>query len=156
MRIAVDFDGTIVENCFPEIGEERPFAVDVLKKFQKEQHHVLILWTVRNGEYLDEALKWCEERGLVFDAVNTHCFEEGEPDSSAYFSCKVNAHLFIDDRNLGGVPDWTTIYRQVTSGKAFSYFEPQREANTSSPKNIFIHFGEWLEKVRQEVNARKR
>ncbi len=146
MRIAVDFDGTIVENCFPEIGEERPFAVDVLKKFQKEQHHVLILWTVRNGEYLDEALKWCEERG----------FEEGEPDSSAYFSCKVNAHLFIDDRNLGGVPDWTTIYRQVTSGKAFSYFEPQREANTSSPKNIFIRFGEWLEKVRQEVNARKR
>ena len=156
MRIAVDFDGTIVENCFPEIGEERPFAVDVLKKFQKEQHHVLILWTVRNGEYLDEALKWCEERGLVFDAVNTHCFEEGESDSSAYFSCKVNAHLFIDDRNLGGVPDWTTIYRQVTSGKAFSYFEPQREANTSSPKNIFIRFGEWLEKVRQEVNARKR
>ena len=156
MRIAVDFDGTIVENCFPEIGEERPFAVDVLKKFQKEQHHVLILWTVRNGEYLDEALKWCEERGLVFDAVNTHCFEEGEPDSSAYFSCKVNAHLFIDDRNLGGVPDWTTIYRQVTSGKTFSYFEPQREANTSSPKNIFIRFGEWLEKVRQEVNARKR
>ena len=156
MRIAVDFDGTIVENCFPEIGEERPFAVDVLKKFQKEQHHVLILWTVRNGEYLDEALKWCEERGLVFDAVNTHCFEEGGPDSSAYFSCKVNAHLFIDDRNLGGVPDWTTIYRQVTSGKAFSYFEPQREANTSSPKNIFIRFGEWLEKVRQEVNARKR
>ena len=141
---------------FPEIGDERPFAVDVLKKFQKEQHHVLILWTVRNGEYLDEALKWCEERGLVFDAVNTHCFEEGEPDSSAYFSCKVNAHLFIDDRNLGGVPDWTTIYRQVTSGKAFSYFEPQREANTSSPKNIFIRFGEWLEKVRQEVNARKR
>ncbi len=156
MRIAVDFDGTIVENCFPEIGEERPFAVDVLKKFQKEQHHVLILWTVRNGEYLDEALKWCEERGLVFDAVNTHCFEEGEPDSSAYFSCKVNAHLFIDDRNLGGVPDWTTIYRQVTSGKAFSYFEPQREAKPSSPKNIFIRFGEWLEKVRQEVNARKR
>ncbi len=155
MRIAVDFDGTIVENCFPEIGEERPFAVDVLKKF-KEEHHVLILWTVRNGAYLDEALKWCEERGLVFDAVNTHYFEEGEPDASAAFSCKVNAHLFIDDRNLGGVPDWTTIYRQVMAGKAFSMIVPEREADKRPPKNVFIRFGEWLEKVRQEVNARKR
>lgn len=156
MRIAVDFDGTIVENCFPEIGEERPFAVDVLKKFQKEQHHVLILWTVRSGAYLDEALKWCEERGLVFDAVNTHYFEEGEPDASAAFSCKVNAHLFIDDRNLGGMPDWTTIYHQVSSGKAFSMIIPEREADKRLPKNIFIRFGEWFEKIRQEVNARKR
>lgn len=156
MRIAVDFDGTIVENCFPEIGEERPFAVDVLKKF-REEHHVLILWTVRNGAYLDEALKWCEERGLTFDAVNTHYFEEGETCDRSSFSNKVNAHLFIDDRNLGGVPDWTTIYRQVNSGNAFSriVLDAQKE-KSAQPQNIFIRFGLWLEKIKKEVEARKR
>jgi len=156
MRIAVDFDGTIVENCFPEIGEERSFAVEVLKKFREEEHHVLILWTVRNGAYLEEALRWCEERGLVFDAVNEHYLEDGESFPVEDFSHKVNAHLFIDDRNIGGVPDWTTIYRQVKSGNAFSPILPEREKSSARPKNIFIRFGEWIEKVRHEVEARKR
>lgn len=156
MRIAVDFDGTIVENRFPEIGEERPFALEVLKKFREEEHHVLILWTVRNGAYLEDALRWCEERGLVFDAVNEHYLEDGESFSAEDFSHKVNAHLFIDDRNIGGVPDWTTIYRQVKSGNAFSPILPERENPSARPKNIFIRFGEWIEKIRQEVEARKR
>lgn len=157
MRIAVDFDGTIVEDRFPEIGEERPFAVDVLKKFRKEEHHVLILWTVRDGAYLEDALRWCEERGLVFDAVNTHYWEEGLPDSIPSLSHKVNAHLFIDDRNLGGVPDWTTIYLQVKSGNAFSYVAPvQDKPYDTYPKNIFIRFGEWIEKIKKEVAVRKR
>ena len=48
MTIAVDFDGTIVEHRYPNIGKERPFAFDVLKKLQKEGHK-LILWTAREG-----------------------------------------------------------------------------------------------------------
>lgn len=157
MRIAVDFDGTIVENCFPEIGEERPFAVDVLKKLQKEEHHALILWTVRTGDYLDQALEWCQKRGLVFDSVNAPYFEEGEALTEGVISNKVNAHLFIDDHNLGGVPDWTTIYRMITSGNAFEPVPILEEMSRSSnPKNIFIRFGEWLDEVKKEVDARKR
>lgn len=155
MRIAVDFDGTIVENCFPEIGEERPFAVDVLRKLREEEHHVLILWTVRNGAYLEDALRWCEERGLVFDAVNSHCFEDGEAFSAVEYSQKVNAHLFIDDRNLGGVPDWTTIYQMVKSGNVFDTSCFPRNPEEECPKNCLIRLGEWLEKIRKEVRKRR-
>ena len=69
MTIAVDFDGTIVTHKYPEIGEERPFAIETLKMLQKE-HHKLILWSVREGALLEEAVNWCRARGLEFYAVN--------------------------------------------------------------------------------------
>ena len=55
MIIAVDFDGTIVEHRYPEIGREKPFAFDTLKMLQKEGHR-LILWTVREDKLLEEAV----------------------------------------------------------------------------------------------------
>lgn len=54
MIIAVDFDGTIVEHKYPEIGRELPFAIETLKKLQQERHR-LILWSVREGKLLQEA-----------------------------------------------------------------------------------------------------
>ncbi len=57
MTIAVDFDGTIVEHRYPEIGAEIPFAIDTLKMLTNERHK-LILWSVREGELLDEAVEW--------------------------------------------------------------------------------------------------
>ena len=108
MIIAVDFDGTIVEHRYPKIGEEVPFAVQTLKMLIKEQHR-LILWTVREGKLLDEALKWCRERGIEFYAVNRDYPEE--KDDHKGLSRKIKADIFIDDRNLGGLPDWGMIYR---------------------------------------------
>ena len=52
MTIAVDFDGTIVEHKYPAIGRELPFAIETLKKL-RDEHHRLILWTVREGRLLD-------------------------------------------------------------------------------------------------------
>ena len=52
MVIAVDFDGTIVEHRYPAIGKELPFAIETLQKLASEGHR-LILWTVREGKYLD-------------------------------------------------------------------------------------------------------
>ena len=75
MIIAVDFDGTIVEHRYPRIGEEIPFAVDTLKLLQQEKHR-LILWSVREGSLLDEAVEWCKARGLEFYAVNKDYPEE--------------------------------------------------------------------------------
>ena len=57
MVIAVDFDGTIVEHRYPSIGEELPFAIDTLRKLAEEGHR-LILWTVREGQYLDDAVEF--------------------------------------------------------------------------------------------------
>ena len=71
MVIAVDFDGTIVEHKYPEIGKERPFAIATLKKLQAERH-LLILWTVREGQLLNDAIAFCRERGLEFYAVNAN------------------------------------------------------------------------------------
>ena len=75
MIIAVDFDGTIVENRYPEIGEERPFATETLKMLIKDRHR-LVLWTCREGELLEAAINWCRERGVEFYAANRDYPEE--------------------------------------------------------------------------------
>ena len=112
MTIAVDFDGTIVENKYPQIGEEIDFATDTLKMLIKERH-LLILWTCREGQLLDDALEWCRKRGVEFYAVNRDYPEETIENNHA-FSRKLKADLFIDDRNVGGLPDWGTIYHMIT------------------------------------------
>ena len=114
MTIAVDFDGTIVEHHYPEIGPEKPFAVETLRMLIQERHQ-LILWSVREGELLDEAINWCRERGIEFYAVNRDYPEETLTNND-HFSRKLKVDLFIDDRNLGGLPDWGTIYRMVHEG----------------------------------------
>jgi hypothetical protein len=109
MIIAVDFDGTIVENRYPKIGREISFAIDTLKALNK-QGHQLILWTVRSGLQLEEAMAYCEEHGVVFYAVNKSYPEEV---FDGAISRKINADLFIDDRNFGGMHSWGTIYQKL-------------------------------------------
>ncbi len=111
MTIAVDFDGTIVEHKYPEIGQEIPFATDTLKMLSKEGYR-LILWSVREGDLLNEAVEWCRARGLEFYAVNKD-YPEEKVEYNNHFSRKLKADMFIDDRNLGGLPDWGTIYRMI-------------------------------------------
>ena len=109
MIIAVDFDGTIVDHRYPRIGKEKPFAITTLKSLQQEGHY-LILWTVREGDLLDEAVEYCRSKGLEFHAVNSNIGE----DSTSHKHRKISADLFIDYRNLGGLPDWGEIYRMIT------------------------------------------
>ena len=96
MIIAVDFDGTIVEHRYPEI-----------------------LWSVREGRLLDEAVEWCRQRGVEFYAVNKD-FPEEDTDKNRHYSRKLKADLFIDDRNVGGLPDWGTIYRMIKEKKSMA------------------------------------
>ena len=118
MTIAVDFDGTIVDHRYPAIGKERPFAIETLRMLQKEGHQ-LILWSVREGELLDEAVQWCHEHGLNFYAVNRD-YPEELPENNNHFSRKLKVDLFIDDRNIGGLPEWGQIYQMVHNGKTFA------------------------------------
>lgn len=117
MTIAVDFDGTIVEHRYPQIGEEIPFAIETLKMLIKDRHR-LILWSVREGELLEEAVEWCRKRGVEFYAVNRD-YPEEEKEKNNHFSRKLKADLFIDDRNVGGLPDWGEIYRMVTENVTY-------------------------------------
>lgn len=110
MTIAIDFDGTIVEHRYPKIGKEQPFATDTMRLLIEERHK-LILWTVREGELLEDAVEWCRQRGIEFYAINRDYPEEEKVHLG--FSRKIKADLFIDDRNLGGLPDWGTIYRMI-------------------------------------------
>ena len=117
MTIAVDFDGTIVTHKYPNIGEEIPFAVDTLKMLRNDGHK-LILWSVREGELLDAAVQWCRDRGLEFYAVNRD-YPEETTDNNPHFSRKLKADMFIDDRNLGGLPDWGTLYRMISQNQTW-------------------------------------
>lgn len=136
MTIAVDFDGTIVEHKYPAIGAPIPFAIETLIKLREERHK-LILWSVREGDLLDEAVEYCRERGLEFYAVNGNYPEETNEHKT--FSRKLQADLFIDDRNLGGLPDWGMIYHMIHDHLSYEdvyqeYFtgEQERKAERKS------------------------
>lgn len=116
--IAVDFDGTIVEHRYPRIGEERPFATETLRMLIND-HHRLILWTVREGHLLQEAIDWCHERGVDFWAVNRD-YPEEEVEKNNHFSRKLKADYFIDDRGIGGLPDWGQIYRIISERRTYA------------------------------------
>ncbi len=126
MTIAVDFDGTIVEHKYPQIGRELPFATETLRQLI-EDHHQLILWTVREGDLLQEAVDWCHERGVDFYAVNND-YPEETPEKNNHFSRKLKVDYFIDDRNIGGLPDWGTIYRIIKEHKRYSEIIKERYA----------------------------
>ncbi len=106
LKIAVDFDGTIVEHAYPAIGKEKLFAFQTLKELQKRSYK-LILWTYRAGKELDEAVEYCRQNGIVFYAVNKSYPEEIFDDNT---SRKIDAEIYIDDRNLGGFPGWSEVW----------------------------------------------
>jgi hydroxymethylpyrimidine pyrophosphatase-like HAD family hydrolase len=108
--IAVDFDGTIVENKYPEIGKPMIFAFETLKKLE-DDGFMLILWTYRSGKKLQEAIDFCKENGIVFYSVNKSYPEEEYTDD---ISRKIQADIFIDDRNIGGFLGWGKIYQILT------------------------------------------
>lgn len=131
MIIAVDFDGTIVEHRYPQIGRERPFAVATLRQMQHDDPDLkLILWTVREGELLKQAVDWCAERGLTFFAVNSNYPEELPSATAANQGCrKVSADLYIDDRTLTPLPSWPEIYRKISGQKA-TVPPPQKQSES--------------------------
>lgn len=96
--IAVDFDGTLCENKWPEIGEPNVELIQYLIMMKKTLGARLILWTCRVGDMLDKAVEWCSKLGLEFDAINANL-----PDIIKEFGSdtrKVFANLYIDDRNF--------------------------------------------------------
>lgn len=110
-KLAIDFDGTIVEDAYPNIGKPQAFAFEALKQLENKGYR-LILWTYRHGERLQEAVEFCRKNGIEFYAVNSSY--EGEVFDGNTQSRKLDADIFIDDRNLGGFPGWGEVYEIIT------------------------------------------
>jgi hypothetical protein len=101
--IAVDFDGTLCEYAFPKIGEQKQHHKELLDLLvvMRQNGHKLILWTCRgdNEEYpcLSEAIEWCKNQGLEFDAINENIIGTKKISGP---SPKVVADFYIDDKAL--------------------------------------------------------
>lgn len=109
--IAIDFDGTIVEDAYPGVGKPRLFAFETLKRLQADGHR-LILWTYRSGEKLQDAVDFCLQNGIEFYAVN-QSFPEEKFDNTK--SRKIYADIYIDDRNIGGILGWGEVYQMISN-----------------------------------------
>lgn len=129
IKIAVDFDGTIVEHEFPQIGKDMLFAFETLRELQKHGAN-LILWTFRSGVELNEAVDYCRKKGLEFYAVNRNYPEEVFDES---ISRKINADIFIDDRNVGGFPGWSLIWQELSQ---YGEMEKELEKRLGRRKSI--------------------
>ena len=130
--IAIDFDGTICEHKYPDIGREMLFAFATLKELQKKGHK-LILWTFRSGERLDEAVEYCKKNGVEFYAVNKN-FPEEVMDENV--SRKINADIFVDDRNVGGFIGWSDVWQHLhPEGGAFLHELKNPEAHHNYNKS---------------------
>lgn len=94
--MAVDFDGTLVIDRFPKIGEERKKFCNIIRIFQK-MGVKSILWTSRTGSALQEAIEWCKDHDLHFDAINENL--PGVIELTGTDTRKVYANVYFDDRN---------------------------------------------------------
>jgi len=107
--VAVDFDGTLVDHVYPEIGKPVEGAFDWLRRF-KEAGAFLILYTMRADErgsksiamfpgerkFLSEAVEFCREQGIEFDALNRNPTQDEWTSSP-----KAYAHIYLDDAAFG-------------------------------------------------------
>jgi hypothetical protein len=131
IKIAVDFDGTIVDHEYPEIGKEKLFAFLTLKELNKKGAR-LILWTFRTGKELDDAVEFCRKNGVEFYAVNKNYPEEIMNETVGR---KIDADIYIDDKNIGGFPGWSEVWQMLNP-----FEDEQKEGErkiTAKPLNIF-------------------
>ena len=135
LDICIDFDGTIVKHKFPLIGEDIPYAIDVIKWLQKEGHNI-ILWTMRAGDFLDQAVKYLEDRGIELYGINKN------PSQTWTTSPKAHAEIYIDDRAIGCpltnkngdiYVDWNSVFQFLSGKKYTQYLRDNDLFNTYEP-----------------------
>jgi len=136
MIIAVDFDGTIVEDEYPAIGPAKIFAFETLREMIKARHE-LILWTTREGKALEEAVEFCGQQGVDFYAVNKSFPEEKFDEATA--SRKIACDLFISAKNFGPSLGWGEIWQEIKTGgnEDLVYGEPKQSSFLQRLISIF-------------------
>jgi len=109
--LAIDFDDTIVKEEYPAIGPLRYGAKKYINQLYDDGHYIII-WTCRSGDPELEAEIFLFDNGIKFHKINAHNpfnLHKYQNDTR-----KISAHLYIDDRNIGGLPSWSEIYKIVT------------------------------------------
>jgi hypothetical protein len=140
IKIAIDFDGTIVDHEYPAIGKEKLFAFNTLKELDKMGAR-LILWTFRCGKELEDAVEFCRNNGVEFYAVNKNYPEEIFDET---ISRKIDADIYIDDKNIGGFQGWSEIWQMLNP---FEIHQQEAEKRlTSVSKNILKRLFNWKNK----------
>lgn len=110
MILAIDFDGTICRGKYPAIDGQQPYAAVTVNQLYDDGHY-LIINTCRSGDQLTEAVNWMLQQGIKFHRVN-----DNHPEQTALYnnnSRKIYAHIYIDDKNLGGFPGWPQAYETI-------------------------------------------
>lgn len=110
MIIAIDFDGTICTGRFPAIDGLQPYAKQIIDRLYNDGHY-LIINTCRSGQQLIDAVNWMLANDIKFHRVNDNRPKEVEMYNNN--SRKVYAHLYIDDKQVGGLPTWPAILAYV-------------------------------------------
>lgn len=110
MRLAIDFDGTIVENQYPEIGGLRDGAKRVIRRLWKEGHSIIIN-TCRCAEYEADAKEFLIENGIPFHYIN--CNLPSDIESFGMDCRKISGDIYIDDKQVGELPHWEKIYEYI-------------------------------------------
>jgi hypothetical protein len=107
MVIAIDFDGTIAEHTYPECGKIKPHAKEVINRLYNAGHEIII-WTCRWDHPMELCRQFLAEHGIKYHKLNEHvdwAIEMFKNDTR-----KIFADVYIDDRQLGGIPDcWLKI-----------------------------------------------
>lgn len=127
MIIAIDFDGTIVQNKFPAIGQLMHEAKEYMNRLAADGHYIII-WTCRSGDDIVKVVNFLLQEGIRFDRIN-----ENNPDNMAKYtnnSRKVYAHAYVDDRNVGGFLGWEMTYKLI--GKVEKEYQEKKKADEAS------------------------
>lgn len=115
LTLAIDFDGTIVENAYPEIGNLKPNVVEVMNRLRDEGYRIVIN-TCRTGQHELNARICLNDNNIPFHYLNENTLESRLEFTEE--SRKLSADIYIDDRNLLGIPDdWEKIYDLITEAK---------------------------------------
>lgn len=106
--LAIDYDGTLFEGKWPHVGQPRRAIINQAIAF-RERGTQVILWTCREKQYLDEAVRRCQEVGLEFDAINDNLpiiyerMRANDATLDAFCKRKIFADIYVDDRSPGSI-----------------------------------------------------
>lgn len=125
MILAIDFDGTLHMGQFPEIGIPMPYAIEKMKQLKADGHYIIIN-TCRCDADLLKAINWMCRKGIPFDCINENHPENVEKYNSD--SRKIYAHIYVDDKQVGGLPPWDEIYNYITEAEQQYHLQMQLQS----------------------------
>ena len=128
MIIAIDFDGTIHNGVYPDIGDPIEGAIEAIRQI-KEDGNFIIIWTCRESKRNDEMIEWLDKNKIPFDSINENAsfmIEKFNSDSR-----KIFADIYIDDRNIGGLPKWEQITKTLNKRSSIKMDDKREIRNTS-------------------------